>query len=105
MLLSHPAHSVSHMHSYTYSGTVSVQVHLITAHVDGLTAKVSAPLDRLVDIALQASRTSSMAKQHLLSMFENKAGFMRDKLEVVCIIILLNLNSEVNETISSIYAC
>ena len=82
MLLSHPAHSVSRMHSY--SGTVSVQVHLITAHVDGLTAKVSAPLDRLVDIALQASRTSSIAKQHLLSMFENKAGFMRDQLEVVC---------------------
>lgn len=59
------------------------QVHLLTAHIDDLTAEVSAPLDRLVDIALQASRTDGMAKQHLLKQFENKASFLTDQLEVV----------------------
>jgi hypothetical protein len=59
------------------------QVHLITAHIDGLTAKVSAPLDRLVETALQASRTSSKAKQHLLDKFEKRADFIRNQLEVV----------------------
>ena len=58
-------------------------MHLITAHIDELIAKVSAPLDRLVDIALQASRTTSMAKQHLLGKFEAKASFISDQLEVV----------------------
>ena len=37
------------------------------AHIDALTAEVAAPLDRLVDIALQASKTTSLAKQHLLA--------------------------------------
>ena len=54
------------------------QVHLLTAHVDDLTAGVAAPLDRLVDIALQASRTSGIAKQHLLSQFEGRASYLTD---------------------------
>lgn len=61
-------------------------MHLITAHIDELIAKVSAPLDRLVDIALQASRTTSMAKHHLLGKFEAKASFISDQLEVVCLV-------------------
>ena len=59
------------------------QVHLLTAHIDDLTAEVSAPLDRLVDIALQASRTDGMTKEHLLKQFENKASFLTDQLELV----------------------
>ena len=58
-------------------------MHLVTAHIDALTAKVSAPLDRLVDIALQASRTSSKAKQHLMERFEKKATFLTNQLDVV----------------------
>ena len=84
VMFAHKTHSV-HYNVLLLSPTpVCVsQVHLITAHIDALTAQVSAPLDRLVDIALQASRTSSMAKQHLLGKFENKAAFIRDQLEVV----------------------
>ena len=54
------------------------QVHLLTAHIDDLTAGVAAPLDRLVDLALQASRTSGIAKQHLLSQFEGRASYLMD---------------------------
>ena len=39
---------------------------------------MAAPLDRLVDIALQASRTSGIAKQHLLSQFESRASYLTD---------------------------
>ena len=53
------------------------------AHIDDLTAEVAAPLDRLVDLALQASRTTSLAKQHLLTKFETKASFIREQLGVV----------------------
>lgn len=53
------------------------------AHIDHLTADVAAPLDRLVDLALQASRTTSLAKQHLLSKFESKASFIGDQLTVI----------------------
>lgn len=49
------------------------QVHLLTAHVDDLTAETSAPLDRLVDISLQANRTSGLPKQLLLNKFEAMA--------------------------------
>ena len=58
-------------------------MHLLTAHIDALTAKVSAPLDRLVEVALQASRTSGMAKQHLLDKFEKRANFIIDQLQEV----------------------
>ena len=40
---------------------------------------MAAPLDRLVDIALQASRTSGIAKQHLLSQFESRASYLTDR--------------------------
>lgn len=60
-----------------------LQIHLLTAHIDDLTAEVSAPLDRLVDIALQASRTDRHVKQHLLKQFENEASFINDQLEEV----------------------
>ncbi len=53
------------------------------AHIDHLTADVAAPLDRLVDLALQASRTTSLAKQHLLTKFESKASFIVDQLNLV----------------------
>ena len=69
----------------------NLQVHLITAHIDALTAKVSAPLDRLVDLSLQASRTSGMAKQHLLGKFEKRATFISNQLE------------EVSNTVSLVY--
>ena len=59
------------------------QVHLITAHIDELIAKVSAPLDQLVEVALQASRTSIHAKHHLMDKFETQASFIIRQLEVV----------------------
>lgn len=58
-------------------------MHLLTAHIDDLTVEASAPLDRLVDISLQANRTSGQAKQHLLSRFETKATFLNKQLELV----------------------
>lgn len=62
----------------------SSQVHLLTAHVDELIAEVAAPLDRLVDIALQASRTSKgPAKELLLRQFEQRASFINDQLRTV----------------------
>ena len=60
-----------------------LQVHLLTAHVDNLTAKTSAPLDRLVDVALEASRTSDLPKQLLLKKFEGMATGLMDKLSLV----------------------
>ena len=62
-----------------------LQVHLLTAHIDQLIAKVSAPLDRLLETSLQASRsTCSKARQRLLDRFESRASFLSDQLEVVC---------------------
>ena len=58
-------------------------MHLLTAHIDDLTAGVAGPLDRLVSVALQASRTEGMAKDHLMGQFENKSSFVIDQLEVV----------------------
>ena len=72
----HPSLTYSFPHSF--SPPSLPQVHLLTAHVDDLTAGVAAPLDRLVDIALQASRTSGIAKQHLLSQFEGRASYLTD---------------------------
>ena len=83
--------------SRAHTHATHTQVHLITAHIDGLIAKVAVPLDRLVDIALQASRTSSIAKQHLLGVFENKASFIRDQLEQVS----MHGNSQFSEMFSS----
>ena len=60
------------------------QVHLLTAHIDDITAEMSSPLDHLVEVALQASQRSGMAKQHLMDQFESKASFMSDQLQVVC---------------------
>ena len=60
------------------------QVHLLTAHIDDITAEMSSPLDHLVDVALQASQRSGMAKQHLMDQFESKASFMSDQLQLVC---------------------
>ncbi len=62
---------------------MSLQVHLLTAHVDELVAEVAAPLDRLVDTALQASRTQGAAKDLLLRQFEQRASFIRDQLQTV----------------------
>lgn len=45
---------------------------------------MSSPLDHLVDVALQASQRSGMAKQHLMDQFESKASFMSDQLQLVC---------------------
>lgn len=56
-------------------------MQLLTAHIDDLTAEVAAPMDRLVSVALQASRTDGMAKDHLLSQFEKKAAFINEKME------------------------
>lgn len=58
-------------------------MHLLIAHIDDLTASVAGPLDRLVSIALQASRTEGMAKDYLLNQFEEKARFTREQLGVV----------------------
>ena len=44
---------------------------------------MSSPLDHLVDVALQASQRSGMAKQHLMGQFESKASFMSDQLQLV----------------------
>ena len=56
-------------------------MHLLTAHIDDLTAGVAAPLDRLVDLALQAGRTSGgPAREHLLNQFESKAAFISEQL-------------------------
>ena len=64
--------------------TSFLQVHLLTAHIDDVTAEMSSPLDHLVDVALQASQRSGMAKQHLMDQFESKASFMSDQLQLVC---------------------
>lgn len=61
----------------------TLQVHLLTAHIDDITAETSSPLDHLVDVALQASQRSGMAKQHLMDQFESKASFMSDQLQLV----------------------
>ena len=58
-------------------------MHLLTANIDDLTARVAGPLDRLVSIALQASRTEGMAKDHLMGQFEKREGFVSDQLDVV----------------------
>ena len=44
---------------------------------------MSSPLDHLVDVSLQASQRSGMAKQHLMDQFESKASFMSDQLQLV----------------------
>ena len=59
------------------------QMHLLTAHIDDLTAEVAAPLDRLVSVALQASRTSGMAKERLMEQFQSKETFINDQLDEV----------------------
>ena len=61
----------------------SLQMHLLTAHIDDLTAEVAAPLDRLVSVALQASRTSGMAKEQLMKNFQSKETFINDQLDEV----------------------
>ena len=61
----------------------SLQMQLLTAHIDDLTAEVAAPMDRLVSVALQASRTDGMAKDHLLTQFDKKAGYITDKMEEI----------------------
>eukprot|EP00731_Ephydatia_muelleri_P020881 Em0013g608a len=58
----------------------AAQVHLLTAHVDELTAHVTTPLDTLVSIALEASKTE-LAKGHLMSQFKAKARRMRRQME------------------------
>ena len=58
-------------------------MHLLTAHIDDLTASVAGPLDRLISVALQASRTEGMAKDYLLNQFEEKANFTRRQLDLV----------------------
>lgn len=58
-------------------------MHLLTAHIDDLTATVAGPLDRLVSVALQASRTDGLAKDHLMEQFEKKERFIDDQMEVV----------------------
>ncbi len=44
---------------------------------------MSAPLDRLVDTAIQASRSEGLAKDLLLKQFEQRASFIGDQLQVV----------------------
>lgn len=56
---------------------------MLTAHIDDLTAEASAPIDRLVDISLQANRTSSLAKQLLMNKFEAMATYLVDQLNLV----------------------
>ena len=58
-------------------------MHLLTAHVDELTTETSAPLDRLVDLSLQASRTSGHAKQTLLNKFDRMAMGLSEQLNQV----------------------
>ena len=58
-------------------------MQLLTAYIDDLTAEVARPLDRLVSVALQASRTEGMAKEHLLQQFEAKANFISDQIKVI----------------------
>lgn len=58
-------------------------MHLLTANIDDLTAGVAGPLDRLISVALQASRTEGMAKDHLMEQFEKKEAFVSDQLDVV----------------------
>lgn len=62
---------------------VTMQVHLLTAHIDDMTAEVSTPLDHLVDVSLQANQRSGMAKQYLMDQFETKASFLSDQLQTV----------------------
>ena len=58
-------------------------MHLLTAHIDDLTASVAGPLDRLVSVALQASRTEGMAKDYLLNQFEDKRMFTKTQVEAI----------------------
>lgn len=60
--------------------TPYIQVHFLTAHIDDLTAEVSSPLDHLVDIALQASKTTGPAKEHLLQQFKTKSAYITNQL-------------------------
>jgi hypothetical protein len=61
----------------------AAKMHLLTAYIDDLTARVAGPLDRLVSVALQASRTEGMAKDHLMGKFEQKEEFINDQLDTV----------------------
>ena len=65
---------------FQLSHNAPTQVHLLTAHVDELTAHVTTPLDTLVSIALEASKTE-LAKGHLMSQFKAKARRMRRQME------------------------
>lgn len=57
---------------------------MLTAHIDDLTTEASAPLDRLVDISLQANRTNSLqTKKLLMKRFEVKANFLMEQLGLV----------------------
>lgn len=58
-------------------------MHLLTAYIDDLTAGVAGPLDKLISVALQASRTDGMAKDHLLKQFDKKEEFVTKQLEEV----------------------
>lgn len=58
-------------------------MHLLTAHIDDLTTNVAGPLDRLISVALQASRTDGMAKDHLMEQFEKKQSFASNQLDRV----------------------
>lgn len=58
-------------------------MHLLTAHIDDLTAEASAPLDRLVDLSLQANRTSGQARQLLMDKFEGMAMYLTEQLDLV----------------------
>lgn len=58
-------------------------MHLLTAHIDDLTAEASAPLDRLVDLSLQANRTSGLPKQLLMKKFDDMATYLTDQLDCV----------------------
>lgn len=59
-------------------------MHLLTAHIDDLTAEASVPLDRLVDLSLQANRASSLqAKKMLMKKFEGKATTLLNQLNTV----------------------
>lgn len=50
--------------------------------MDELTAHVTTPLDSLVSIALEASKTE-LAKDHLMSQFKAKARRMRRQMELL----------------------
>ncbi len=60
-----------------------MQLHLLTAHIDHITAAASAPLDRLMELSLAANRTSGLAKQHLMNKFEEKSSSLLEQLETV----------------------